>query len=112
MGSSIQEYLKKINSRLSFVDCLSLAITAICIALFACFLVLKEKRESLPVTYISGGKQEETQDIRPFASKNGITYTFSWCQGAGMIKPSNRVYFSNEEEAKRTGRVLSKFCLR
>ncbi len=112
MGNSIQEYLKKINSKLSFYDCASLVITATTFIGFAIFIWIMTEKEKLPVVYVEAKGKQEQNDIRPFGSKSGETYTFSWCQGAGTIKPSNMVYFANEEEAERQGRILSKLCLK
>ena len=50
------------------------------------------------------------EKVSIFASKNGKTYTFSWCQGANKIKEENKVFFSSEEEAVKSGRRLSKLC--
>lgn len=46
----------------------------------------------------------------PFASKQGKTYTFSWCQGAERIREKNKIFFDNEEAAQQSGRRLSKLC--
>jgi hypothetical protein len=120
MGHSIQEYLKKINRKLTFIDILSLFIT-LC-ALIVLFLVISHKQSvsRVPVVYkeavedaaasnISGGEQAAPGG-RPFASSNGKTYTFSWCQRSNMIAAKNKIYFSSEQEAKNSGRTLSKLC--
>jgi hypothetical protein len=51
-----------------------------------------------------------SNDIRPFGSAKGKTYTFSWCQGSTRISSKNKIYFGSEEEAKGVGRRLSKLC--
>ena len=50
MGSSIQDYAKKINSRLSFWDILSVFVTTLVLAIFAIFLYVKKENENIPVT--------------------------------------------------------------
>ena len=109
--SSIQEYLKRINSKLTKLDCLSLFATTICCLSFAGYLYIKKAGENMPVSYIEGkseGMALAVTDSRPFASIKGKTYTFTWCQNSGAIK--KRTYFANEEEAKKSGRTLSKLC--
>jgi hypothetical protein len=113
MLRSIQGIAIKINSRLSVMDEISLAISAFLIICLALFLVAKDQKIRQDVAYIPA--HEETLnavDYRPFASKNGPTYTFSWCQGADKIKKENIIYFVNAEEAERSGRTLSKLCNR
>lgn len=111
MGNSIQEFLKKINSSLSSFDVISFFATALFAIVFALFVVYDARKNDLPISYIS--KENEMAnpvDNRPFASRNGATYTFSWCQGASMILEKNKVYFANEEEAESSGKTLSKLC--
>ncbi|MBP6948594.1 MAG: hypothetical protein KBC41_00965 [Candidatus Pacebacteria bacterium] len=114
MGSSIQDYLKKINSKLTWLDCVSLLVTMLFIMICVVFLIIKKKSSNIPVSYIVGKPLVSTvvdaQDIRPFGSKHGTTYTFYWCKKQEMIREYNKIYFNNEEEAKKTGRTLSKFC--
>ncbi|HCC05957.1 TPA: hypothetical protein DEP94_01175 [Candidatus Nomurabacteria bacterium] len=113
MGSSIQDYAKKINSRLSFWDILSVSITTLALVIFAIFLYIKKGKENIPVSYISNSENNaiiNKADSRPFASVNGKTYTFSWCGGSNNISEKNKIYFSDEQIAKNSGRVLSKLC--
>lgn len=120
MLHSIQEYLKIINSRLDKWSYISLLATTILLTVFAFYLNYQEKAENMEVYYITDSTKTETYskttnqtiqtDPRPFASKNGKTYTFSWCGGAERIKTANKVYFNNEEQARATGRSLSKLC--
>lgn len=117
MGNSIQDYLKKINSRLTWVDCLSLLVTSLFLLGFLGYLYRDKGNNDNAVEYRvfnsavrSNGNEQIFQDIRPFGSKFGKTYTFSWCQGSSMIDEKNKQYFASEEEAKRTGRKLSKLC--
>ena len=114
MGSSIQDYAKKINSKITFIDCVSLLITTIFLLFLAIFLYYQQNILTIPVTYSVGSVTTITQDTvsdkRPFASISGKTYTFSWCMGADRVSSKNRVYFSNEEEALASGRRISKLC--
>lgn len=114
MGNSIQENLKKINSSLSRTDCLALLILAIFLGVFTVYTKIEEENRTKPVVYIKntgevlGATTEES--TRPFASKNGTTYTFSWCSGSGNIKDANRIYYANELQAQASGKRLSKLC--
>lgn len=95
------------------MDAVSLAISSFIILVFALFFVSKQEGEVVPVVYFEGEHEViEGEDLRPFASRNGPTYTFPWCQGADQIKKENIVYFANAEEAERSGRTLSKLCMR
>ena len=112
MLHSIQEYLKIINSRLTKLNCMSLLVTTICLALFTLYLYLDKNAENTAVSYVQNESKfnTNTSDSRPFASISGQTYTFSWCKGANNIILKNRLYFANEQEAKNSGRFLSKLC--
>lgn len=44
------------------------------------------------------------------ASKNGTKYHFPWCPGAQRIKEENKVWFSSEEEAKKSGYAAASNC--
>ncbi len=117
MGNSIQDYLKKINSRLTLLDCVSLLITCLLLLGFLGYLYLQKEKNSIPVIYraYSGEKSDNknvntTEEYRPFASKYGKTYTFSWCSGSGVISEKNKLYFETESEAQKSGRTLSKLC--
>jgi hypothetical protein len=119
MWHSIQEYCKKINRELTFIDIASVFVTLITLVLLS--VIIKGNIESSPsqVVYKRGenngaltttGGDVTNQSEKPFASKNGKTYTFSWCQGNTRINAKNKIYFSSEDEAKRSGRYLSKLC--
>ncbi len=114
MGSSIQDYAKKINSRLTIFDCVSLLVTAVFLLFFTFFLYKERQSNDIPVSYIVSNQIEQTSEeglnSRPFASKTGETYTFSWCGGSSRITVKNRIYFVNEAEAIESGRRLSKLC--
>ena len=114
MGLSIQDYLKKINSRISLLDCLSLLVTMFFLLGFSLYLYQQKVSHRIPVSYgvasdgFSG--EESWYDPRPFGSNKGKTYTFMWCQGASMILDKNKIYFENESAAIVRGRTLSKLC--
>jgi hypothetical protein len=113
MGFSIQDYLKKINSKLTTIDCVGLFFTTLILVLFYGFVDHKHNSSRVPVSYTEQEIDTITvkkEESRPFASSKGLTYTFSWCQGAGRISPKNKVFFANEDQAKQSGRVLSKLC--
>ena len=114
MGHSIQEYLKKINSKLTTYDCLSVSITLLFLIMFAVYIFIWEKETNIPVSYIvdsSDNMLKNKEEDRPFASTNGKTYTFSWCRGESRISDKNKIFFSSENEAKNSGRTLSRLCL-
>ena len=111
MWRSIPEILKRINSRLSAYDVISLAVMAIVLGSVALVIRIERQNEVLPVIYRQNGQVLGIQaDSRPFASKSGKTYTYSWCSGSTQIKPANKIYFANEGEAIASGRTLSKLC--
>lgn len=113
MGFSIQDYLKKINSRITTLNCVSLLVTTLFLSLFTIHLYVKREHGRVPVSYYVNSTESTItavkEDSRPFGSVKGKTYTFSWC-GGQRTKPENRIYFDNEEIAKGEGRVLSKLC--
>ena len=116
MGISIQDYLRKINSRLTWFDIISLSLSLLVLGLTVAFLQMKESSNMKEIIYKKGSYDisisEEGSDKgdKPFGSRKGKTYTFSWCKGGRVIKESNKIYFGSEEEAKSTGRTLSKLC--
>lgn len=117
MGNSIQDYLKKINSRITLLNCLSILITLLLLMVFSGYLYIKKENDSPSVTYTTynGGKisiknDNNSQNYLPFASVNGKTYTFIWCSGSSIISENNKIYFNTEDEAQRSGRTLSKLC--
>jgi hypothetical protein len=113
MGHSIQENVAKINSRLSAMDSVSIAVTAFVVLGLALYAVSQDAGKVAGVSYTVAEHEEvQGEDTRPFASVNGPTYTFSWCQGADKIKQENIIYFANAEEAEKSGRTLSKLCMR
>jgi hypothetical protein len=110
---SIQEYCKKINSYLTFIDIISLFVTTLALFFFLLYLYVSQKQRMQDIVYqkfTSRYSFSEKVTTAPFGSVSGKTYTFSWCSGASRISEKNKVIFSNEEEAKGSGRTLSKLC--
>jgi uncharacterized protein YpmB len=109
---SIQDIVKNINRRLSFYDILALLILAALLLILT--FTIKVGVQPTTVSYEEGlDESSSSSDIAPlsiFASVSGKTYTYSWCQGASRIKEENKIFFRTEDEAKRTGRTLSKLC--
>ncbi len=114
MKSSIQEYCKKINRELTFVSILSLFLTVVTLFALTGYLYFLQGKNRSAVMYketdVAMREVASLDGSRPFGSNKGTTYTFSWCQGANRILDKNKVYFSSEEEAKISGRRLSKLC--
>ena len=120
IASSIQEYGKKINSRITGLDILSLLVTMLSLGVLYGVILHSKELYATKVIYTegsgiisshnSGVSNGSQHDARPFGSKKGTTYTFSWCTRSGAIRDINKIYFVNEEEAKRSGRTLSKLC--
>ncbi|MFA5131927.1 MAG: hypothetical protein WC444_01215 [Candidatus Paceibacterota bacterium] len=113
MLRSIQDYAKRINSSLPRANVFSLLITALFLLCFTVFLYIKRGADDIPVSYIPNNSPSTDQkevDSRPFASKNGKTYTFSWCSGSTNISLKNKIYFVDEATAQASGRTLSKLC--
>lgn len=112
MLRSIPEILRHINTRLSVYDCIALATLTLGLAISAIFLHEMKLKAKLPVLYKTSGAEVlgATSDARAFGSKNGTTYTYSWCQGSSQIKEANKIYFPSTEAAENTGRRLSKLC--
>lgn len=115
MLAIIQETLKKINSKITTIQIMSLLVTFFVVISFYICLYLEISGNNKPLIYkesndITGAGVNEKSTI--FASINGTTYTFSWCQGANKIKEENKIFFSNEKEAINSGRRLSKMCNR
>lgn len=112
MRHSIQEIIKKINSRLSAYDTASIAVASFFLIMLALYVVEKNDSARKGIAYQEEEVYPEEQEGRPFASRNGPTYTYSWCSGADKIKPGNKVFFRDAEEAEKSGRTLSKLCQR
>lgn len=111
MLHSIQDYAKKINRSLTIYDCASILATLAILLGFLWFIRQKEEFVNQQVVYTKSEVSKEIEESGlPFASKKGKTYTFNWCGGASAIKQTNKIYFKSEEEARNSGRTLSKLC--
>ncbi len=116
MAGSIQEFCKKINSRISLIDIVAILFVLFFLLIAVILIDQKKSENSTNVVYKEGifeGKERKNKDItsnQPFGSKYGTTYTFKWCSGSGRILEKNRVYFSSVENAEASGRRLSKLC--
>lgn len=91
-----------------------MVVTAAFLVLLSVYLSQLFTLRQKPVMYVEGTVEERGSlgDSRPFGSRNGSTYTYSWCQGNDRIKPENKIYFTTVEEAISSGRMLSKLCAR
>jgi hypothetical protein len=125
IGSSIQEYCKKINSRLTVIDSISFFVVFVAVLTFTAHITYKESQTRQKVTYKESLSEDSlsnygnklnsvsfVQDARPFGSKKGKTYTFSWCNGSKSTSLKNKVYFVSSKDAESSGRTLSKLCKR
>lgn len=112
MLHSIQENVKKINSHITVAVIASLLTTAVLLVGFAVYLERQAEFRSSGVTYTAGDVQGAPVPTEPFGAVNSPVYTYAWCQGADKIKPANRVYFRDADDAERRGRTLSKLCER
>lgn len=121
MVSIIQEYLKKINSyvheRFSWLDVLSISSVLLIFAIGTISLGMRDLYGRKPLVYTENVERNLVSDgenkasaASIVASKNGKTYFFSWCTGVERIKETNKITFGSEEEAKTSGRTLSKTC--
>ena len=119
MWSSIQDYCKKINREITFTTIFSLFLTAVFLVGLTIYIRQKESSIQVSIVYTEASNSKNStesltlapQDTsKPFGSKKGKTYTFTWCQGGNKILEKNKLYFSSEESAKTSGRTLSKLC--
>lgn len=118
MPASIQEIIKKINTRInttfSGLDLVSITLSGLIISFGCIYLGLQDTNTvRYPLIYHEGKVEQEKElavGNQIIASKNGKTYFFSWCKGVDRIKEVNKVYFENEVSAQETGRTLSKTC--
>ena len=90
-------------------------MTMVLLGAFAFYLHMETENARIPILYSQNTTTTKVSihsDERPFASKNGKTYTYSWCQNSSVILAKNRIYFKNEQAAQASGRTLSKLCQR
>ena len=113
MLQSIQDYARKINSRISIVDCISVLSTILVMLIFLSYITDIKNSSYGPLIYRERedkGLANLAEDTRLFGSKKGKTYTYAWCGGSSVIRQSNKIYFKNESQATKLGRTLSKLC--
>jgi hypothetical protein len=113
MAHSIQDYFKKINSQVRLEYIVSLVV--LLVFLIPLTFILHTKREiSHPEAVFIKRQVEVIDDVslaKPFGSKNGTTYTYSWCLGSGRILEKNKIFFLSQEDAEKRGRTLAKTCM-
>lgn len=113
VGSSIQEYCKKINSAISKYDIYGLTFVVAVLLVLYVYILTHEVNKKKEVTFShleASSSLENTTRNAPFGSKNGKTFTYAWCKGSTRIKEANKVYFGSKEQAEKSGRSLSKLC--
>lgn len=121
--SSIQDFVKKVNSTISDFTEENLAfegLLALCIlsfsVLFTCVLSLIDTRADFHHFIYKDGDESvlnQSETVDPIiASRSGKTFYYSWCSGVNRIKQENRIIFPTKESAESSGRTLSKTCLK
>jgi hypothetical protein len=112
IDNSIQEKLEKINSWISVRDIVALFLATLVLVGLLMFISREQNKQNKVVSYEETFSQDigRVDDARPFGSKGGTTYIFSWCRGSTRILDKNKIYFTSEEHAARSGRTLSKMC--
>ena len=58
----------------------------------------------------AGEVREMTVGGAVVASRSGSSYHFPWCAGAQSIKEGNKVWFKDEEAARKAGYTPAKNC--
>ena len=79
------------------MDIVSIFVIFLVSSVFLGYLWHKEQGSQTEVVYREdfieepvmggGGVRQGVDSGKPFGSKKGKTYTFSWCSGSGNIKP-------------------------
>ncbi len=111
MLAIIQENIKKINRQITFTDMVPFCVTLILIICFSFYINKENTGTMMDITYKENNVEKTTIDHSTiFASINGTTYTYSWCQGANKIKEGNKIFFIDDQSAINSGRRLSKLC--
>ena len=116
MRENITDFLGKINSRvgsnLSTTEVISLSVTIIIISISLICITIGDIAFRQPISIIESREVLGALNSSIVASKNGSTYFFSWCSGVERIKAENLITFLSEDQAKKSGRRLSKTCER
>jgi hypothetical protein len=113
MVLSIQEYLKKINSLLRIADIISLTAVVLVVICVSIWYAYVSQTQEKPLIFTMNREQtgaDTVDNTLPFGSRNGKTYTYSWCKNASAIKEKNKIVFASQVSAQKSGRVLSKLC--
>ena len=120
IDTSIQDFLKKINSHLLFHFPLREAVafflfsSLLLISVLVYIFATQGERHHFVYIPHEGEIEEEGAQSRGkglyMGSKTGKVYYPVWCKGGSRIKESSRMYFANESAAKEGGRTLSKLC--
>ena len=120
IDTSIQDFLRKINSRILFyvspTEILFFFSLSLSLLLFIGILSFVTKDERHVFVYTEGKDESVTKESATrknnayFASKSGKVYYTSFCKAGNRVKEGNRIYFTLESEAKSSGRELSKLC--
>lgn len=114
MGTSIQDYLKEINSKVTYLDCASLTLSTVLLVLFVVIANRDASVGGLGLTYAQGdthmGTSFSQDSTLPYGSISGTTYTYAWCRNSSQIKAKNKIVFANEADAVNSGRRISTFC--
>jgi hypothetical protein len=61
-------------------------------------------------TAVASGGNFEASERSLVGSRNGSKYHFPWCSGAQQIADRNKIWFDNEEEARRSGYTPAGNC--
>ena len=120
IDTSIQDFLRKINSRLLFyihpAEALFFSSLALSFLIFIITLSFITKEDRHVFVYTEGKEEvasAQRKGLAPFGyfgAKSGKVYYTSFCKAGSRVKEANRVYFSTKEEAFSSGRTLSKLC--
>jgi hypothetical protein len=120
IDTSIQDFLRKINSRILFYIHPAEALFFSALALFFLIFIITLSfitKEDRHVFIYTEGKEEEASaqgkgsaSFGYFGAKSGKVYYTSFCKAGSRVKEVNRVYFAKKEEAIGSGRTLSKLC--
>ena len=120
IDTSIQDFLRKINSRiLTVISPFSLiVVTLFCLSFLLFILILAYTvRGDRHVFIYQENRTASSTRAGPvagkglyFASKSGKVYYSAFCKAGKRVKESSRIYFENEVAAKNSGRTLSKLC--
>ena len=67
--------------------------------------------QNVPNKNLTDSKKSQNNSPRSFvASKSGKKYYLPWCGGVSNIKEENKIWFSSEAEAKKSGYTPASNC--